>query len=62
MKNPNKRTKTATPSVETSQMIQGQGSVPLAMQTSVSVPPAPRGEQMARGCGAMLRGKGFVIR
>lgn len=62
MKNPIKRTKTATPSVETSQSIVGQGTVPLAMQTSVSVPPAPRGEMECRGQGAMLRGTKFVSR
>lgn len=62
MQNPNKRAKIATPTIETSQMIEGQGSVPLATQVSVSVPPAVRGEQQVRGQGAMLRGTKFTIR
>lgn len=62
MQNPNKRAKIATPSIETSQMIEGQGSVPLAVQTSVTVPPAPRGVMDCRGQGAMLRGTKFTLR
>ena len=62
MQNPNKRTKPGNVAIETSQMIVGQGSVPLATTTSVSIPPAPRGEMECRGKGAMLRGTKFVSR
>lgn len=50
------------PAVETSQTIVNQGSVPLAQEVSVGVPPAPRGEQTARGFGAMMRPQKFVVR
>jgi len=50
------------PAVETSQTIVNQGSVPLAQVVDVGVPPAPRGEQTARGFGAMLRPQKFVVR
>lgn len=62
MPDPNKRAKVSTPAIETSQVIEGQGSVPLATQVSISVPPAVRGEQQVRGQGAMLRGTKFTIR
>jgi hypothetical protein len=50
------------PAVETSQTIVNQGSVPLAQVVDVGVPPAPKGEQTARGFGAMLRPQKFVVR
>lgn len=53
---------TKMPAVETSQTIVSQGSVPLPQESAVAVPPAPRGEQAARGFGAMLRPQKFVVR
>ena len=54
--------KASMPSVETSQTIVGQGSVPLAQETSVKVEAAPKGRQKFLGQGAMVRNKGFVVR
>ena len=54
--------KTSTPSVETSQTIVGQGSVPLAQESAVKVEAAPKGRMPFRGPGAMVRNKGFVVR
>lgn len=50
------------PAVETVQTIVNQGTVPLRQGGDVPVPPAPRGEQTARGFGAMLRPQKFVVR
>lgn len=50
------------PAVETSQTIVNQGSVPMAQVVDVPVPSAPRGEQTARGFGAMMRPQKFVVR
>lgn len=50
------------PAIETSQVIVNQGSIPLPQETPVSVPSAPRGEQTARGFGAMVRPQKFVVR
>lgn len=57
MKKPSKM-----PAVETSQTIVNQGSVPMAQVSDVPVPPAPKGEQTARGFGAMMRPQKFVVR
>lgn len=51
-----------TPTVETSQTIVGQGTVPLAQESSVKVEAAPKGRMPFRGPGAMVRNKGFVVR
>lgn len=66
------RTKTQTPSVQTSLDIQGQGTVPYAKTVSVPVPPSPKkgftstgsraGEQTVRGYGLQLRATKFVLR
>lgn len=54
--------KTSSPTVETSQNIEGQGSVPLPQESSVKVESAPKGRQKFLGQGAMVRNKGFVVR
>jgi len=56
------RTKTQTPTVQTSLDIQGQGMVPYAKTQSVSVEAAPKGEQTARGFGLQLRATKFIVR
>ena len=56
------RTKTQTPSVQTSLDIQGQGMVPYAKTQNVTVEAAPKGEQTARGFGLQLRATKFVLR
>lgn len=61
MKYPIPRTTTQTPSIETSQSIVNQGSIPLKTQTNVGIPPAPSGEQTARGFGAMLRPQKYTV-
>lgn len=62
MKNPIKRTKPTTPAISTGLDIPNQGHVPGAMQQDVGIPAAPKGEQTARGFGAMLRSTKFVVR
>lgn len=56
------RTKTQTPSIQTSLDIQGQGSVPYAKTQNVTVEAAPKGELTARGFGLQLRATKFVLR
>jgi len=56
------RTKTQTPTVQTSLDIQGQGMVPYAKTQSVSVEAAPKSEQTARGFGLQLRATKFIVR
>lgn len=56
------RTKTQTPTVQTSLDIQGQGMVPYAKTSNVSVEAAPKGEQTARGFGLQLRATKFIVR
>lgn len=62
MKNPIKRTKPTDPAISKGLDIPGQGHVPGATQQDVGIPAAPKGEQTARGFGAMLRGMKFVVR
>lgn len=62
MKNPIKRNKPTDPVISKGLDIPNQGHVPGAMQQDVGVPPAPRGEQTARGFGAMMRPQKFVVR
>lgn len=56
------RSKTATPSVQTSLDITGQGMVPYAKTSSAPIPAAPKGEQTVRGYGLQLRATKFVLR
>ena len=56
------RMKVPTPTVQTSLDIQGQGMVPYAKTQNVTIEPAPKGEQTARGFGLQLRATKFVIR
>jgi hypothetical protein len=56
------RTKTQTPTIQTSLDIQGQGMVPYAKTQNVTVEAAPKGEQTARGFGLQLRATKFVLR
>jgi hypothetical protein len=56
------RTKTATPTVQTSLDIQGQGMVPYAKTQNAPIEAAPKGEQTARGFGLQLRATKFVLR
>jgi hypothetical protein len=51
-----------TPTVETSQSITDNGSVPLAQEKPVKIEAAPKGRQKFLGQGAMIRNKGFVVR
>ena len=51
-----------TPTVETSQTIVGQGSVPLAQESAVKVEAAPKGRQKARGFGLQMRPTEFLVR
>jgi hypothetical protein len=56
------RTKTATPSVQTSLDITGQGMVPYAKTSPAKVEAAPKGEQTVRGYGLQMRATKFVLR
>jgi len=61
-----------TPSVSTSLEIEGQGSIPYAVEQSLPIPPSPKkgfsnsggraGEMTARGFGLQMRATKFVIR
>ena len=55
------RSKTATPSCDTDQVIVGQGSVPLKKQVDVGIPVAPKGRQTSRFSKIMLRAKTFSV-
>lgn len=61
---PIKRDKTQTPKIDNmTQVIEGQGSVPLKQMQDCSVPGAPsKGDMKARGFGAMLRSQMFKVR
>ena len=61
MNYPIPRAATKTPSIETSQSIVNQGTIPLKNGSAVGVPPAPKGEQTARGFGAMLRPHKYTV-
>jgi len=64
--------KMRNPSVDTEQVIEGQGSIPYAKIENVPVPPSPMkgftskgaraGEMTVRGFGLQLRATKFVIR
>lgn len=56
------RTKTQTPTIQTSLDVVGQGMVPYAKTQDVRVEPAPKGEQTARGFGLQLRATKFILR
>lgn len=56
------RTKTQTPTVQTSLEITGQGTVPYAKTSDVSIESAPKGEMTVRGYGLQLRATKFVLR
>ena len=56
------RSKTKTPSVQTSLDITGQGMVPYAKTQPVSVEAAPKGEMTVRGYGLQMRATRFVLR
>jgi len=56
------RTRTTSVPVSTVQDYEGQGSLPFAKTESVSIPPANKGEQTARGFGLQLRATKFVTR
>lgn len=61
---PIKSSKTVTPKVDNmTQVIVGQGDVPLKQMQDCSVPPAPtKADMKARGFGAMLRSQMFKVR
>jgi hypothetical protein len=66
------RAQTKTPSVITSLEIEGQGSIPYAVEQPCPIPAAPKkgftssgqraGEMTARGFGLQMRATKFVLR
>lgn len=57
------RAQTKTPSVITSLEIEGQGSIPYAVEQPCPIPAAPKKEKMtARGFGLQMRATKFVLR
>jgi hypothetical protein len=60
------RSKTSTPSVETSESIVNQGTIPFKKTESVATPSVAKGlrggEQTARGFGLQMRPTKFVVR
>jgi hypothetical protein len=60
------RSKTSTPSVETSESIVNQGTVPYKKTEDVATPSVVKGlrggEQEARGFGLQMRPTKFVVR
>lgn len=61
---PIKRSATVTPKVDVmTQVIEGQGDVPLKRTEEFSVPGAPpKGDMKAKGFGAMLRSQMYKVR
>lgn len=55
------RAKQQDVSVEMNQDIVRQGIVPRTYAEGVSIPAAPKGEQTARGFGAMLRPQKYTV-
>lgn len=55
------RAKQQDVSIEMNQDIVRQGIVPRVRAESVAIPPAPKGEQAARGFGAMLRPQKYTV-
>jgi hypothetical protein len=56
------RSKTQTPTVQTSLEITGQGTIPYAKTLNAPVESAPKGEMTVRGYGLQLRATKFVLR
>lgn len=60
------RSKTSTPSVETSESIVNQGTIPYKKTESIANPSVAKGqragEQTARGFGLQMRATKFVLR
>ena len=55
------RSKQMDVSPEMDQEIVRQGTVPRARAEGVAIPAAPKGEQVARGFGAMLRPQKYTV-
>ena len=57
----NARTRPQDVAVITHQEIVNQGRVPLKDTKNVPIPSAPKGEQAARGFGAMMRPQKYTV-